>query len=95
MRVEGDSENEQHRPREWAQQKIIRLKSNPGDTDGSAEEEETQKEHQSRGGRTSLSVQWLGLRLPTQGVAGSILGWGAKISPALWPKNLNIKQAIL
>lgn len=54
---------------------IIRLKLNPGDTDGSAEEEETQKEHQIRGGRTSLAVQWLGgLGLPTQGVVRSLVG---------------------
>ena len=41
---------------------------------------------------TSLVVQWLRLRLPMQGGAGSIPGWGAKIPQASGPKNQNIKQ---
>ena len=43
--------------------------------------------------RTSLAVQWLRLRLPMQGGAGSIPGQGAKIPHASWPKNQkNIKN---
>ena len=37
-------------------------------------------------------VQWLRLHLPMQGVWGSILGWGAKVTHALWPKTPNITQ---
>ena len=50
---------------------------------------------QIQGLRTFLVVQWLRLGLPMQGGLSLIPGQGAKISPALWPKNLNIKQAIL
>ena len=43
---------------------------------------------------TSLTVQWLGLCLPTQGGASSIPGWGAKIlyMPLSKKKPKNIKQ---
>ena len=37
-------------------------------------------------------VQWLRLHLPMQGVLGSILGWGAKMTHALWPKTPDITQ---
>ena len=36
---------------------------------------------------TPLVAQGLRLRLPTQEGAGSIPGWGAKISHASWPRN--------
>lgn len=39
VRVEGDSENEQHRPREQAQYKVRRLIQNPGGTNRSGRRE--------------------------------------------------------
>ena len=45
-----------------------------------------------RDSRTSPVVQWWRLQLPMQGVVGSIFGWGAKMTHALWPKTPNITQ---
>ena len=39
--------------------------------------------------RTSLVVQWLGLRLPVQGLWVRSLGQGTNIPHASWPKNQN------
>lgn len=52
-------------------------------------EEETETQESEL--RTSLKVRWLRLCLPMQGV-GSILGWGANIPCALWPKSKKKKK---
>ena len=46
------------------------------------------------GAGNTLAVQWLKLRLQVGG-ADSILGWGAKIPHALWPKPKQKTKTIL
>ena len=43
---------------------------------------------------TSLAVQWLRLHASTSGGAGSIPGWGTKISYAAWHSQIN-KQTVV